>query len=906
MKLKNIGLAVGLGWLLGITLPAGAQVFTTQHIFTNTPDGANPKQLAWTNGFFYGTTVNGGTNGTGSIYQFNTNGPVFTTVYNFTGAADSGRSPNNLLVTSNMIYGTTEFGGTNGLGMIFAVNTNGTGFTSLYSFGPTPDGFYPAAGLILSGAALYGTAQTGGTNGYGAVFSINTNGTGYAILHSFTNTPDGYSPQSVLVLSGSTLFGTTAYGGTNGYGTIFALNTNGGGYMILRSFTNAPDAQYPNGGLVLDSGVVYGTATGGGSNHTGTIFAINTDGSGYRILHHFTSLGTNTDGSVPKATLTFNNGFLYGAASSGGPGNGGTLFEINTNGTGFAVIKSFTNNPASGSDPESGVILLGNTIWGTTYSGGPGNNGILYSLLLSPVITLQPQSVTVTNGNPATFNVIATDDVVTNYQWYFNTNTFLAGQTSSSLNFASATTNNAGTYTVVVSDNFGSITSGPAVLTVVSKPVITLQPQSISATNGNPASFTVTATGDGVLYYQWYFNTNTLLGGQTSNSLNFASITTNNAGTYTVVVSNYIGTVTSSPAVLTVVIAAVKPTITQQPQNYTVTNGYSASFTNAASGTAPLYWQWYFNTNTPVAGGTNSILLITFAGTNNAGYYSVIVTNAAGAATSSPALLTVISTKPIIFTQPQALTVTNGDTASFTVLAAGQSLLRYQWYSNSVSTAIGTLLAGKTNSTYSFTSITNSNGRFYSVVITNTLGKATSSPAMLTVISKPVIATNPQPQTVNVGATATFSVTALGANLRFQWYSNSVNTAIGTLLAGQTNSTCSFTAATNHNGRYYSVVVTNTFGMATSSPPALLTVQLAPSQPKFLNFSFIPASSSFSLTVTNTPSSANRLWASTNLTATNFWGVIASNTMAANGLWLFTDTNVVKTNRTRFYRASSP
>ena len=192
------------------------------------------------------------------------------------------------------------------------------------------------------------------------------------------------------------------------------------------------------------------------------------------------------------------------------------------------------------------------------------------------------------------------------------------------------------------------------------------------------------------------------------------------------------------------------------------------------------------------------------------------------------------------------------------------------------------------------------------MVITNTLGKATSSPAMLTIISKPVIATNPQPQTVNAGATATFSVTALGASLRFQWYSNSVNTAIGTLLAGQTNSTCAFTAATNHNGRYYSVVVTNTFGRATSSPPALLTVQVATGQPKFLSFSFNPASSSFSLTVSNTASSANRLWASTNLASPSFWGVIASNVMAANGLWLFTDTNVVRTNQARFYRASAP
>src|ERR1039457_655037 len=234
MRLKNIGLSVWTGLLLSVSLTARAQVFTAQHNFTNTPDGANPRQLAWMNCLFYGSTANGGINGSGSLFQFSTNGPVFTTIYHFTGAINNGNQPNNLLVTSNLIYGTAS-GGSNSLGMIFAVNTNGTGFTPLYSFGPAPDGFYPKAGLILSGATLYGTAYTGGTNGGGTLFKINTNGTGYMILHWFTNAPDGYLPQSELVLSGSTLYGTPTSGGTNGFGTIFAINTNGTGYTILRS-----------------------------------------------------------------------------------------------------------------------------------------------------------------------------------------------------------------------------------------------------------------------------------------------------------------------------------------------------------------------------------------------------------------------------------------------------------------------------------------------------------------------------------------------------------------------------------------------------------------------------------------------------------------------------------------------
>ena len=264
----------------------------------------------------------------------------------------------------------------------------------------------------------------------------------------------------------------------------------------------------------------------------------------------------------------------------------------------------------------------------------------------------------------------------------------LTGQTNNTLIIASATNNNAGTYAVVVSDNFGAATSSPAVLTIVSPPAITLQPQSTTVTNGNPASLAVNATGDGMLSYQWYFNTNTLLAGQTGNTLYFASVSSSNGGTYTVVVSNYVGMATSTPAVLTVVVQAMAPAITQQPQNYTVTNGYCATFTNVANGDSPLFYQWYFNTNAPVAGGTNSILTITSATTNQAGYYSVVVSNMAGSATSSPALLAVISTPPVILAQPQALAAVLGGTASFSVTAAGQSPLAYQWYSNSVATAV--------------------------------------------------------------------------------------------------------------------------------------------------------------------------------------------------------------------------
>lgn len=384
MKQKRTWKAWATLLLLGASLPTWAQIFTTPYNFTNTPGGANPLRLTLANGLLFGSTAFGGTNGNGTVFTFDTNSSVLTTIYNFTGANNSGSEPNNVLAGGNKIYGTTLVGGTNSYGMVYAVGTNGSGFVSLYSFDGYPDGENPRSGLVMSGGVLYGTTYLGGTgtgaSGVGTVFKINIDGTGYATLHSFTNTPDGAEPQSEPVLGGNTLYGTTTGGGTNGKGTIFAINTNGTGYTVLYSFTNTPGPIYPIGGLVLSAGVLYGTGSGGGNNANGAIFAINTDGSGFRVLHSFSG---STDGTTPKATLTLTGSYLYGTTVSGGSGSGGTIFLINTNGAGFAVLGSFTNNAASGSDLLGGVIQAGNGMWGTAYQGGISNVGTLFLLPLS-------------------------------------------------------------------------------------------------------------------------------------------------------------------------------------------------------------------------------------------------------------------------------------------------------------------------------------------------------------------------------------------------------------------------------------------------------------------------------------------------------------------------------------------
>jgi uncharacterized repeat protein (TIGR03803 family) len=138
-----------------------------------------------------------------------------------------------LILASNILYGTTFYGGSSGGGIVFKVNTDGTDFRVLHSFGGG-DGSFLTAGLIQQGDTLYGTASGGGSSGNGTVFAININGTGFTILHSFAEAvgqnnffepinSDGVLPFARLVLSGSALYGTTRSGGGSGSGTVFSL-----------------------------------------------------------------------------------------------------------------------------------------------------------------------------------------------------------------------------------------------------------------------------------------------------------------------------------------------------------------------------------------------------------------------------------------------------------------------------------------------------------------------------------------------------------------------------------------------------------------------------------------------------------------------------------------------------------
>jgi uncharacterized repeat protein (TIGR03803 family) len=382
---QSLGLCLALGAFVSA---AGAQQFTNLYSFSDGRDGAYPEAgLLLSGNTLYGTAYSGAA-GQGTVFSLNTNGTSFKTLYAFAGGGDGSNPAGSLILSGNTLYGTSSAANSYTWGTVFSLSASGTNFTTLYAFTNGSDGSYPEAGLVLSGSTLYGTAYAGGdANGDGTVFSLNTNGSGFKILYTFTNGSDGSYPEAGLVLSGGTLYGTASYGGYfvggsvySGSGTVFSLNTSGTGFKTLHAFAGGFDGDDPDGSLVLSGGTLYGTACQGGGGGVGTVFALNPSlPQTFTPLYAFTN---GSDGANPQAGLILSGSTLYGTSAYGGSTNGdGAVFCLNTNGTGLKTLYAFTNG-SDGANPLAGLILSGSTLYGTASGGGDANgDGTVFCLL---------------------------------------------------------------------------------------------------------------------------------------------------------------------------------------------------------------------------------------------------------------------------------------------------------------------------------------------------------------------------------------------------------------------------------------------------------------------------------------------------------------------------------------------
>jgi hypothetical protein len=443
----------------------------------------------------------------------------------------------------------------------------------------------------------------------------------------------------------------------------------------------------------------------------------------------------------------------------------------------------------------------------------------------APTITTQPTNQTVTAPQTATFSVAATGTAPLTYQWKKNGANITGATASSYTTPATTTTDSGSAFQVVVSNSAGSAQSSTVTLTVSAAavaPTITSQPTNQTVTAPQTATFSVVATGTAPLTYQWKKNGANISGATASSYTTPATTTTDSGSTFQVVVSNSAGSAPSSTVTLTVSAAAVAPTITAQPTNQTVTAPQTATFSVAATGTAPLTYQWKKN-GANISGATVSSYTTPATTTADSGStFQVVVSNSAGSAPSTTVTLTVsaAAVAPTITTQPTNQTVTAPQAATFSVVATGTAPLTYQWKKNGVN------ISGATLSSYTTPATTTADsGSTFQVVVSNSAGSAPSSTVTLTVNAAavaPTINTQPTNQTVNAGQTATFNVTATGtAPLSYQWSKNGAN------ISGATASSYTTPATTSaDDGSTFQVVVSNTVG---STPSATATLSVSSS-----------------------------------------------------------------------------
>jgi hypothetical protein len=477
---------------------------------------------------------------------------------------------------------------------------------------------------------------------------------------------------------------------------------------------------------------------------------------------------------------------------------GSSLHLANISATDAGVYTATAFNVAGSAQSNAAVLVVNTPV----------------SLEVAPVILTQPISRTASAGSTVRFSVVASGTPAPTYQWQKN-GVAIRGAVAAALDLFNVTDSANGTYSVVVTNSAGSVTSSGAALTVPtsestttmkSAPAFSLHPVSQTVNAAASVTLTALASGNPAPTYQWRKN-GTAISGATSATITLSNVTTATAGTYTVTATNLVSSVTSNGATLTVRQA---PVFTQHPASQTVNAASTVTFTATATGIPAPTYQWRKN-GTAIAGATAATFTLTNVTTAMAGTYTVTATNLLGSVTSSGGTLTVRQS-PAFTLQPVSQTVKMSSTVTFTAAATGSPTPTYQWRKN------GVAISGATGATLTLSNVMTTAAGSYTVQATNTGGTTTSGSATLVVQFSPVFTLHPEDKSVTAGGSVTLTATAVSVPApTYQWRKN------GVAIPGATAASLTLSNVALGDIAAYSVAATNIIGTVISKS-AQLTV----------------------------------------------------------------------------------
>jgi hypothetical protein len=481
-----------------------------------------------------------------------------------------------------------------------------------------------------------------------------------------------------------------------------------------------------------------------------------------------------------------------------------------------------------------------------------------------PLIGTDMINQSVALGSNVSLVLDATGSQPLHYTWLFNGNVLPAADTNG-LDLISVTAQQAGQYQAIVSNSAGSATSSVASVTVLvpsSLPTITADLLNQTVCTGSNVTFQVGVSGTGPFSYQWLCN-GTNLPGINADSLTFNNVGQQQSGTYQVLVSNSAGTVSSSVATLKVL---TPPSFLVDITNQTVSANANVTFRVSVAGSSPLSYQWFFN-GSPMPGATTNSLTVKRISSSKTGIYQVIVSNTVGVASSQAAQLSILSA-PTITSNPSNVTTKKKSNATFAAVVSGASPLSYQWLFD------GTNLAGATTNPLVLTNVDVAQAGTYQLVVSNSMGTAISSPAILTIALPPAIVTDLTNLVAVSGSSITLQIQATGTGpLAYQWLFN------GNPLSGAATNSLTLAPATPANVGSYQVIVTNAYGTAQSAV-ANLQINGAP----YISISSV-SNNLFSFSVAGMTGQIYTVQYSTNLSS---WLDAGTATVGQSGIAMFT------------------